>query len=232
MMFVPEGSFIMGSEDGGDDVGPARSIFLPAYYIDQYEVTNVLYKVCVVAGACQPPKLTGSQTRSDYYDAFEFANYPVINVDWRMAQTYCEWRGARLPTEAEWEKSARGPNALLYPWGDEIGCLFANYNDPGGLCIGDTLAVDKYIAGRSVYGVLNMAGNVSEWVSSLSLPYPSNSLDGRDDPDGTGLRVVRGGSWGSSLDEILTYQRLSLDPTEVAVRGNDLGFRCARDVNP
>lgn len=232
MMFVPEGSFIMGKDDGGDDVSPARAIYLISYYIDQYEVTNALYKVCVNAGECQPPELTGSQTRLKYYDVFEFADYPVMNVDWRMAQTYCKWRGGRLPTEAEWEKAARGPAALLYPWGDEVGCLFANYHDAGGLCMGDTLDADKYIAGRSVYGVLNMAGNVSEWVSSLSLPYPYNSLDGREDPDANGARVVRGGSWASSLDEILTYHRLSLDPNASAVRGNDLGFRCARNANP
>jgi formylglycine-generating enzyme required for sulfatase activity len=232
MMFVPQGSFIMGSGDGSEDVKPATSIYLVSYYIDQYEVTNGLYKVCVLAGACQPPKLTASQTRPNYYDAFEFANYPLINVDWYMAQAYCKWRGARLPTEAEWEKAARGPDALLYPWGSETGCLFANYNASGGLCMGDTSAADKYVAGRSVYGVLNMAGNVSEWVSSLSKPYPYNSLDGREDPDATGLRVVRGGSWASPVDELLTSHRISLDPAAVAVRGNDLGFRCVRDSSP
>jgi formylglycine-generating enzyme required for sulfatase activity len=232
MMFVPEGSFTMGSDDSSEDAGPATSIYLVSYYIDQYEVTNGLYKVCVLAGACQPPNLTASQTRSNYYDAFEFTNYPVINVDWHMAQAYCEWRGARLPTEAEWEKAARGPDALLYPWGSETGCLLANYNPSGGLCMGDTSAVDRYVAGRSIYGVLNMAGNVSEWVSSLSKPYPYNSLDGREDPDATGLRIVRGGSWASSSDEMLTYHRLSLDPTAVAVLGNDLGFRCVRGSSP
>ncbi len=223
MVLVPGGSFYIG-----DYSVEAQAVTLATYYIDQYEVTNAQYKVCVDSGACQPPRQTDSQTRQNYYGSSAFANYPVINVDWRMARAYCGWRGAHLPTEAEWEKAARGSGALRYPWGDALECLFANYEQ----CSGDTTVVSRYVIGASPYGAFNMAGNVSEWVSSLYLPYPYDPLDGREDADGSGPRVVRGGSWASAPEELLTYSRISLDPDLFAVHGNDLGFRCARNANP
>lgn len=222
MVLVPEGNFIMG-QNGFTDANPVYMLQLPAYYIDQYEVTNARYKECVNTGECLPPAVKDSQTRPNYYEAPEFVDFPVINVDWHMAQTYCAWRGVRLPTEAEWEKAARGANALIQPWGDETGCFFANHN----ACVGDTSSADKYVIGKSVYGALNMAGNVAEWTSSLFRPYPYTSTDGREDPASNGPRVLRGGSWASIPAEILTYYRLSLDPTSYR---NDLGFRCVRDV--
>jgi len=222
MVLVPDGNFIMG-QGGFTDADPVHMLRLPAYYIDQYEVTNARYKECVNAGECQPPAAKDSQTRPNYYDAPEFVDFPVINVDWNMAQAYCAWRGARLPTEAEWEKAARGANGLVQPWGDETGCFFANHN----ACVGDTSDVDKYVIGRSTYGALNMAGNVAEWTSSLFTSYPYDAKDGREDPASTGPRSLRGGSWASAPAEILTYIRFSLDPTSYR---NDLGFRCVRDA--
>ena len=225
MVLVPEGSFTLG-QDGKSNAHPAQVKSLLAYYIDQYEVTNAQYAECVAAQACQPPKATDSQRRAKYYDALEFVDYPVINVDWSMAQAYCAWRDARLPTEVEWEKAARGANALIHPWGAEIGCTFANYN----VCVGDTTITSKYVIGKSVYGAFNMAGNVAEWTSSVFMPYPYNPLDGREaSPASSGPRVLRGGSWASAPAKILTYYRLGLDPTSYR---NDLGFRCARDATP
>ena len=222
MVLVPEGQFILG-QDGSDQANPAQNFQLPSYYIDQYEVSNAHYTECVAVRACQPPTTMDSQTRPSYYGNLDFSDFPVINVDWHMAQTYCAWRGARLPTEAEWEKAARGTEALSQPWGDNTGCFFANHN----ACVGDTSVIDKYVIGKSVYGALNMAGNVAEWTSSLFKPYPYDPTDGREDPASNGPRVLRGGSWASAPADILTYQRLGFDPSTYR---NDIGFRCVRSV--
>jgi len=230
MVLVPAGSFPMG-DDGIEDASPETSVDLKPFYIDQYEVSNGSYRQCVLAEACQPPAIVDSQTRPNYYGLAAFANYPVINVDWNMARTYCEWRGARLPTEAEWEKAARGTDTRAYPWGDVLLCPFANYSPTDGACVGDTQLVDRYGAGGSPFNVYNMAGNVAEWVSSLYLPYPNDISGDREDPASSGTRVVRGGSWASSEDELLTYYRISLNPELVSLHGNDLGFRCARNSN-
>ncbi len=148
------------------------AVELEPYYIDQFEISNASYQTCVLAGACQPPTITSSQTPPDYYGPTIYTNYPVINLDWNMARTFCEWRGARLPTETEWEEAARGSESLNYPWGDLALCRFANYTAEEGSCIGDTQPVDRYMAGGSAYNVYNMAGSVAEWVESLFLPYP------------------------------------------------------------
>jgi len=230
MVLVPGGSFMMGNADVVD-ASPVAWVELKPFYIDQFEVTNALYKKCEQAGVCQPPVINDSQTRANYYDSLEYANYPVINVDWYMARTFCAWRDARLPTEAEWEKAARGTRSSNYPWGDEILCPYANFTAPEGACIGETQPVDKYDAGKSMYDVYNMAGNVAEWVGSLHLPYPYGTTDNRDNPTSIGSRVVRGGSWTSYSDEVLTYRRFALDPASYFLHGNDLGFRCAGDAN-
>jgi len=220
MSLVPEGDFIMGQNDD-ENANPTQVINLPAFYLDQYEVTNANYQACVQAGGCQPPAVIASQTRPDYYS--NYSDHPVVHVDWHMAKTYCEWRGARLPTEAEWEKAARSSAGLLQPWGDDTGCIFANYNN----CVGDTSRVDKYVIGKSVYGIFNLAGNVMEWTGSLFMRYPYISTDGREDPASLLPRVLRGGSWASAPADILSYRRIGLDP---ATARNDIGFRCARDA--
>ncbi len=104
MRLVPAGNFTMGSERY-DNEKPIHEVYLDAYYMDKYEVTNALYKACVDAGVCDPPKNSSSNTRSSYYGNSQYDDYPVIYVDWNMAKTYCEWRGAGLPTEAQWEKA-------------------------------------------------------------------------------------------------------------------------------
>jgi formylglycine-generating enzyme required for sulfatase activity len=129
---------------------------LDSFCMDVYEVTNALYAACVDAGNCTPPHSTRSSTRSNYYRKSVYMNYPVIYVDWSQAKTYCEWLGARLPTEAEWEKAARGTDERTYPWGEVIDSSFANYNG----AVGDTTEVGKYEKGKSLYGMYDMAGNV------------------------------------------------------------------------
>jgi hypothetical protein len=129
MRLVPDGGFTMGSEIGDPDQKPAHAVYLDAFYIDKFEVSNALYKACVVAGRCEPPKQVSSYTRRSYYNNSEFDHYPVIYVNWNMAKAYCEWRGAQLPTEAQWEKAARGTDGRIFPWGNDFGCSLGNFDD-------------------------------------------------------------------------------------------------------
>lgn len=229
MVLVPAGEFTMGTDntDANSSEKPAHRVYLSAFYIDKYEVTNALYKACVDAGVCDPPKYTSSSTRDSYFGNSEFNNYPVISVDWDMTNAYCEWRGARLPTEAEWEKAARGTDQRMYPWGEDTDKSFANYN----YYIGDTTPVGNYEIGKSVYGVYDMTGNVSEWVADW---YASGYYNASpfENPLGTELgkyRGVRGGSWASALDKTTTFFRNYREPYETY---NNYGFRCAKDANP
>ena len=179
MVYVPGDNFVIGNKNDTTGVNPIHTIYVEPFYIDKYEVTNVLYHLCVEAGACEPPKSVNSQTRPVYYGSVEFNEYPVVNVTWLMAKQYCEWRGARLPSEAEWEKTARSTDGRSFPWGEDSGCTYANYTDAGGSCVGDTTAVGTYGNGRSLYGAFDLSGNVSEWVNSLYWTYPYSSEDGR-----------------------------------------------------
>ncbi len=221
MRYVEAGDFTMGNDNGSADVQPESVINLDAFYIDKYEVTNVLYRACFKAGVCRAPQKGGSATHTSYFSSPQFDNYPVIFVNWNMAKTYCEWRGARLPTEAEWEKAARGTDGRTYPWGENLKCSFANYQS----CVGDTTAVGSYEEGKSPYGVYDMAGNVWEWVSSLHRPYPYNPLDGREDLEANGNRVARGGSWNIIGGNVNSDNRYILDPSYY---GLYVGFRCAK----
>jgi serine/threonine-protein kinase len=225
MRLIPAGEFTMGSDDTGD-IGsrPAHVVNLEAFYIDKFEVTNEMYDACVYAVECRKPQQLGSVKQITYFANPVFAKYPVIYVDWKMANAYCAWRGARLPTEAEWEKAARGTDERLYPWGaDEPDCSFANKAG----CIGDTAPVDQYDKGQSVYGVFGMSGNVWEWTSSLLKPYPYNDTDGREDPKSPGQRIARGGSWhpsfGGNSGNVRADTRFALDP---GYSGAYVGFRC------
>jgi len=223
MRLVPAGVFTMGSDDSGSvDTRPARDVFVDAFYMDTYEVTNERYDACVYAIKCRKPLQEGSSTHTTYFSNPVFANYPVLHVDWKMANQYCTWRGGRLPTEAEWEKAARGTDARYYPWGnDKPDCLFANFSG----CVGDTTPVDQHIKGQSPYGIYGLAGNVWEWTSSLYANYPYNASDGREDPKASGERVARGGSWNAfgSSGNIRSDVRLKLDP---GYYGLYLGIRC------
>ncbi len=224
MRLVPAGEFIMGSDDTGD-VGsrPAQDVYLDAFYIDKFEVTNEMYDACVYAVECRRPQQGGSATRTTYFANPVYAKFPVLYVDWKMANAYCEWRGARLPTEAEWEKAARGTDARLYPWGnEEPDCNLANHVG----CVADTTPVDQHEPGISPYGVYGMSGNVWEWTSSLFKGYPYKADDGREDPDVLGERIARGGSWhvfGGNSGNVRVDTRLKLD---AGYYGGYVGFRC------
>ncbi len=220
MVLIPAGTFTMGG-DINDDEKPVHQITLPAFYMDVYEVTNALYRNCVDKGNCQK---SGWFTRTYYNYSTEarFNNYPVVGTDWYMAQAYCRWRGARLPTEAEWEKAARGTDERTYPWGEGIDRTRANYDKD------DTQPVGSYESGKSPYGLYDMAGNVWEWVSSLYKPYPYNALDGREDPHSNEMRVLRGGAWISEVKSVRSTYRYGVDPTYTGYYL--VGFRCARSI--
>ena len=213
MVLIPAGTFTMGRNNGNPDEQPAHQVYLDAYYMDKYPVTNALYKTCVDADACQPPQDISSYTRSHYYDNMQFDDYPVINVNWYQAQTYCQWRDARLPTEAEWEKAARGADGRTYPWGNNIDPTFANYSDSK---IGDTTAVDSYEKGKSIYGAYDMAGNVWQWVNDwYSVNYYGTLGNNARNPQGPAsgqYRVIRGASWGNSGVSLRSTNRDGGDP--------------------
>ncbi len=249
MRLVPAGEFTMGTiaEDAlpeckkysndcvlswFSDEEPQHIVDLNAFYMDVYEVTNALYRACVDAGSCTPPIRTKSSTRFSYYGDSQYDNYPVINVNWDQVKAYCEWRGASLPTEAQWEKAARGTDGRIYPWGEGISCDQANYHGSKN-CIGDTTEVGSYESGKSPYGMYDMAGNVWEWAADwYDEEYYANSpLSNPLGPDSGKDHLVRGGSWDSAEFGIRSVGR-SFPLFDIIFFGDYVGFRCARDVTP
>lgn len=224
MVFVPAGEFVMGSNSHENNAYPAHPVETGAFYIDKFEVTNANFDKCVEVGACDLPRSLSSNSKSNYYEGFGF--YPVIWVSWHDAVAFCEWRGGRLPTEAEWEKAARGvDDARTYPWGDEIGteCVNANYWEVVGC--GGPREVGSTI-GISPFGAYEMAGNVWEWVQDDIILYPGGR-SGSVSNNEIGNKVLRGGSWQDSDQYIKTTFRLSSAPNKDA---NDIGFRCVIDI--
>jgi formylglycine-generating enzyme required for sulfatase activity len=203
---VPAGPFTQGGTRGDEDERPARTVSLPAFSIDRTEVTRGAYARCAAARRCRP--LLPAADKGD--------DHPVTGVSWKEAQVYCRFAGGRLPTEAEWEKAARGTDAREYPWGSEPLCERANWGnfDGEGPCAGQNpgrpVAVGSYPTGASPYGVLDLGGNVWEWVED------------RYDGD-RARRVVRGGSCCSYFVGPRAANRNAWDPEH---RDADLGFRC------
>ncbi len=219
-VYVSAGSFTMGSGHGSDGE-LVHTITLNAFWIDRTEVTNATYALCVKAGKCSAPKQTKSFTRNRYYGNSQYDNYPVIYVSWNDAIKYCGWTGRRLPTEAEWEKAARGTDGRTYPWGNaapDLNKLNYDYN------VGDTTEVGKYPGGASPYGALDMAGNVWEWVSSQYKSYPYNATDGRESLTGNESRVLRGGAWNYHMSGARASFRSWFDES---LNNGTVGFRCA-----
>jgi formylglycine-generating enzyme required for sulfatase activity len=228
MRFVPAGNFLMGSDKGQEDEKPIHTVYLNAYYMDKYEVTNARYKVCVDSGLCQLPRVKSTITRLSYYENPLFDEFPV-QVDWNMARTYCEWRGARLPTEAEWEKAARGADGRTYPWGDGIDCSKANFYfvNHNLYCVGDTSQVGSFEDGKSMYGVYDLAGNIPEWAADwYSETYYQTSPGANPLGPASGEhRVLRGGSYGD-FDFFIRSSYRGWSPQDAAFNG----FRCAKPV--
>ena len=266
MNLVPAGTFLMGVQEDELDAlmrecsdiystssctnryatqTPAHLVYLSNYYMDRTEVTNAAYARCVNAGACQPPILTNSLTRDPYFGNPTYDNYPVVYIDWERANTFCQWRNARLPTEAEWEKAARGEDGRLFPWGDDpIDGTRANYcdkhctmsqadlsNDDG---YGDTSPVGSYPDGASPYGIFDMVGNASEWVADWYQKdyYTISPLENPAGPASGDLRGVRGGSFQLNYLYLHVTSRSTGAPVSSSGRNmHHTGFRCARSID-
>jgi len=242
LVYIPAGEFKMGSARAEDpetleEELPQHNVYLDAYWIDQTEVTNNQYAMCVAdSGACTKPIDNTSLTRSSYYDNSQYANYPVIFVSWSQATAYCAWAGRRLPTEAEWEKAARGPEGRVYPWGNAFDGRLANYCDIN--CYNgwkdsryddgyiDTSPVGDYPNGASVFGILDMAGNVYEWVADWYGPYSRISQSNPAGPASGMEHIIRGGSWGDDPAHIRSAVRSHVNTPDYWM--NFIGLRCAR----
>jgi formylglycine-generating enzyme required for sulfatase activity len=242
MVLVPEGEFIMGSDEADtegiserlginkpwfEDERPAQKVYLNAFFIDQYEATNARYKKFIDAvGHPTPPYWRGKEYPPDQGD------HPVM-VGWADAKAYCEWAGKRLPTEAEWEKAARGTDGRRYPWGNEF--------DPSKANVGETqpgqVNVGSYLAGKSPYGAYDMIGNVWEWTADWYQPYPGNQS--QSPHFGEKYKVIRGNAQGgvghfpkTLIEKVVAHQsrasyRFLLSPN---IRLSDVGIRCVKDV--
>jgi formylglycine-generating enzyme required for sulfatase activity len=232
LALIPAGEFTMGSEPKSDPYFwgaeyPPHQVALQDYWIYRTEVTNAMYLFCVQSRGCPELPQSISRTRPEYYGNPQYDNYPVIYVSYLGATAYCQWARGRLPTEAEWEKAARGSDGRLYPWGQDPPSIEqANFNDNS---YQDTAPVGSFPAGASPYGLLDMAGNVWEWVFDwFSTDYyqSSPSLNPQGPESGTN-HVIRGGSWFNPEDALRTVTRASLKPGSVL---DTVGFRCAIDT--
>ncbi|HPS29913.1 MAG TPA: SUMF1/EgtB/PvdO family nonheme iron enzyme [bacterium] len=249
MVLIPEGNFEFGApqgtkteldetEEGLKESEGFNTVFLSSYYIDKYEVTISQYQLCQNAGVCTEPHDVTSIMYQNYYYNSNYAGFPVIWVSWNQAQIFCNWAGKSLPTEAQWEKAARGETLREYPWGDvapadNIEATVANYS----ALFGDVTSASWGDDGVSPYGVYNMAGNVAEWTDSWHNidSYYIKRTDGAvaENPTGpaespTQEKVIRGGSWVSLENEIKTYSR---DKSFPNYRYYNLGFRCVQSIN-
>jgi formylglycine-generating enzyme required for sulfatase activity len=225
------------------DEGPATMIYLSAYYIDKYEVSNAKYTEFIKATDYSAPA---------YWDhhLLNKPNYPVTGVNWYDANAYCHWANKRLPTEAEWEKAARGPAGNIFPWGNKFNYQMGNFAKGKSGQKNITSPVDSYPKGKSYYGVYNMAGNVFEWVQDwYASDYYKTSKDVRN-PQGPKYvvsfskgslkrtakpagkkKVIRGGSWFAPAQSVTTTHRFWNDPMNNSY-GVGLGFRCAKNHKP
>ena len=242
MVLIPAGEFLMGS-DAYDDEKPVHPVYVDAFYMDKYPVTNAQYKKFLDANPqwCKDGLLPAEYAYSDYLLAWDEnthptgkGDHPVTSVSWYAAMAYARWAGKRLPTEAEWEKAARGGLVgMKYPWGNTIDENLANYDDN----IGDTTPVDRYMPNR--YGLYDMSGNVWEWCLDAydetfyaSSPHRNPVAGGQVGNNFTNVksnRVLRGGSWYNGAQYLRVANRLRYTPTVTLV---NLGFRCARAVTP
>jgi formylglycine-generating enzyme required for sulfatase activity len=262
MVYVPAGEFMMGTnregismarqlcrEVSGDmavsvcspqafaDEQPAHPVTVTDFWIDRTEVTNRQYQRCVETGACRPPEKAGSFTRVSYFGVPTYQDYPVIWINWQQAADYCAWAGGRLPTEAEWEYAARGPESRIFPWGDTFDGTRLNYCDAG--CASgvidvrvddgypDTAPVGAFPDGASWCGALDMAGNVREWVSDWFGRYPAEAQVNPTGPPVGESRIPKGGCWLDRPDDVRSANRGENTPNYTR---HKVGFRCAMDA--
>lgn len=220
MVSIPGGAFTRGDQNGEPDEYPEKQVTMSAFSIDRTEVTNAAYKKCVEAKACDA---------TQYLDDRELGRdeNPVVGITWEDARSFCNWVGKRLPTEAEWEYAARGSDLRKWPWQGAFKGDAANIagSEGGG---SSTEAVTSRREGASPFGVLNLAGNAAEWVADYYDPtFYRTSKDDKDPkgPDAGRERVVRGGSYRSSLHQVRVSARRGKLPTET---DNTIGVRCAK----
>ena len=261
MVYVPAGEFRMGStleearfarqlcrqHSGADaiavcqasafsDEQPAHTVALDAFWIDRTEVTNTHYRRCVDAGTCTPPVETGSYSRATYYGDPAFDDHPAIWVNQQQAAAYCAWAGGRLPTEAEWEYAARGPESRLFPWGDAFDGTRLNYCDAGCATgvrdetlddgFAETAPVGSFPTGVSWCGALDMAGNVREWVADWHGYYTAQRQVNPTGPAVGEGRIPKGGCWLDKPDDVRCANRGANAPDYTR---HKVGFRCAWD---
>jgi len=216
---IPAGKFPMGSIDGDADSQPVRDVKISAFKMGKYEVTNEEYRAYLKAKGQEIPESVADE---------KLSRHPVVNVTWNDAVKYCEWlsketgRRFRLPTEAEWEYAARGPKGNKYPWGNEWDASKATFDANG------TTPVDAHPEGKSPFGMMNMAGNVYEWVGDWHAEYNSKDIVDPKGPNSGKLKVVRGGAWFLNFpDGLPSAFRFEFIP---GVRDDFLGFRVAADL--
>jgi sulfatase modifying factor 1 len=221
MVEIPAGPFIMGNDEGDAEDAPAHEVDLPTFEIDKFEVTNADF--AVFADETSYVTFAEKQGMSSWRDEWGIGedNHPVVAVTWEDAKAYCEWLGKRLPTEAEWEKAARGTDGRIFSWGNKWDPNKANVKDRG---LRGTAAVGSFGEGASPYGVEDVVGNVWEWTADWYQPYPGNTT--QDPYYGEKFRVTRGGGWFDVEPQATTFNRNAADPNRTA--NDDLGFRCTR----
>ncbi len=219
--YIPAGKFNMGTSEGPRDHidQPLHKVYLDAYWISQTQVTNAMYKLCVDAGGCTPP--IRKAINPHYYNP-DYANHPAVYIVWDQAEKYCEWSGGQLPTEAQWEKAARGTDKRRYPWGnsepDSDRVNAGGYHET-------TVNVGRYRGAASPYGVLDMGSNVREWVADwFKADYPPGEAVNPTGPAKGQHKVLRGASWYDPLEYTQVTARLSHPPNSA---GWNRGFRCA-----
>jgi len=227
MVYIPASTFLMGSEKGERDERDPHLVQLPGYYIGIHEVTNEEYKAFVEGTNRRPPAAWKDERLA-------LPGQPVVGISWEDAHAYAQWRGFRLPSEAEWERAARGTDGRTYPWGEapplegsEFRCNLWGGEDGFEM----TSPVGSFPSGASPEGCMDMAGNVWEWVNSLYRPYPFDPTDGRENRHEKGDRCVRGGCWVHSMVVLFRCSaRNSLSPKTEGIKHPYLGFRCAASV--
>ena len=236
MVLIPEGAFEMGSRLSLSELDPisifqadrhmlgpedpAHEVILDAFYVDLYEVTNAKFKKYIEA--------THSKNPPRYWDDNDFNHslQPVVGITWKEARAYCQWKNKRLPTEAEWEKAARGKRPVRFPWGNEPpDKTRANFDNH----VRKTAPVGSYPKGKSDYGVFDMSGNVSEWVKDWHYPeyYLFSPKENPPGPEKGHYKIIRGGNWKNKLEDIrLTYR----NATVPKARSKTVGFRCVANA--